>query len=64
MPMCVSRMAIPRAATSLVARGYPRVVLREMCMLHATRKRGPRKHVTGCMVCHAWKNEVNELYRV
>ena len=36
--------------------GYiPRVGLHETCMLHAIRKCGPRKHVTGFIGFHAWK---------
>ena len=34
--------------------GYiPRVGLHETCMLHAIRKRGPHKHVTGFIEFHA-----------
>ena len=51
--MRVPRMAIPRVA-------YDKLL--ETCMFHATRKRGPRKHVTGfyCVTTHvhACKNEV------
>ena len=39
---------IPRVAIHT-----PRVELHETCMLHAIRKRGPRKHVTGYIGFHA-----------
>ena len=51
-------MRVPRMAIPHVAHGK----LHETCMFHATRKRGPRKHVTGLfkvLSCgHACKNEV------
>ena len=54
IPCVQSRMAIPHVESHMaiprVACGYPCVVLCEMCMLRATRKHGPHKHVMGCMV--------------
>ena len=52
-------MRVPHVAIPLVT--IPRVAhdkLHEMCMLHATSKRGPRKHVTGLFkvlsCCHTY----------
>ena len=43
---CV-RVAILRVA-------IPRMALHETCLFHATRKRGPRKHVTGIFIDFSW----------
>ena len=48
--MCISTCALPRDvyfhACAFASHVLPRVCFHEMCTLHDTSKRGPRKHVT------------------
>ena len=60
---CGHYMRVPRVAISCVT--IPRMAhdkLHGTCMFHATRKRGPRRHVMGLFKvlswCHMCKNEV------